>query len=248
MMKLSGAGDLVRSGQAQMAPVSGQLATNYSTFAGGAGPALDTLAGNDRALSTQLDEAARSDRTGRTSSGTVVNGAAADTNGLAPPPTPRRPESTPGRPAPARRPTTTSRAGLQNPQCPHGRDAAVDGLRRWRTGGRRVAVRWWRSRDGWHVDGLFPGRGMPGFDMGQMAKMANVTGPQQGITAPQRRPVLRTQRYPVGAGAANIRAAINRLSIRGITNRGPVSTGGERDDGGVGSGSRATTECAEQLR
>src|SRR3546814_5935620 len=67
-----------------MAPLSGALATNYSTFAGGAGPALDTLAGNDRALSTQLDEAARSDRTGRTSSGTVVNGAAADTNGLAP--------------------------------------------------------------------------------------------------------------------------------------------------------------------
>ena len=84
VMKLSGAGDLVRSGQAQMAPLSGQLATNYSTFAGGAGPALDTLAGNDRALSTQLDEAARADRTGRTSSGTVVNGAAADTNGLAP--------------------------------------------------------------------------------------------------------------------------------------------------------------------
>ena len=84
VMKLSGARELVRSGQAQMAPLSGQLATNYSTFAGGAGPALDTLAGNDRALSTQLDEAARADRTGRTSSGTVVNGAAADTNGLAP--------------------------------------------------------------------------------------------------------------------------------------------------------------------
>ncbi len=84
VMKLSGAGELVRSGQAQMAPLSGQLATNYSTFAGGAGPALDTLAGNDRALSTQLDEAARTDRTGRTSSGGVVNGAAADTNGLAP--------------------------------------------------------------------------------------------------------------------------------------------------------------------
>ncbi|QEN17670.1 hypothetical protein D3H54_30890 (plasmid) [Mycobacterium sp. ELW1] len=84
VLKLSGAGELVRSGQAQMAPLSGQLATNYSTFAGGAGPALDTLAGTDRALSTQLDEAARSDRTGRTSSGGVVNGAAADTNGLAP--------------------------------------------------------------------------------------------------------------------------------------------------------------------
>ena len=84
VIKLSGARELVGTSQAQMAPLSGQLATNYSTFAGGAGPALDTLAGNDRALSTQLDDAARSDRTGRTSSGGVVNGAAADTNGLAP--------------------------------------------------------------------------------------------------------------------------------------------------------------------
>ncbi len=83
-IKLSNAGELVRSSHAQMTPLSGQLATNYGTFAGGAGPALDTLAGNDRALSTQLDEAARSDRAGRTSSGGVVNGAAADTQGLAP--------------------------------------------------------------------------------------------------------------------------------------------------------------------
>jgi cell wall-associated NlpC family hydrolase len=67
-----------------MSPLSGQLATNYSTFAGGAGPALDTLAGNDRALGTRLEEAARSDRTGRTNSGTVVNSAATDTKGLAP--------------------------------------------------------------------------------------------------------------------------------------------------------------------
>ncbi|WP_233151360.1 C40 family peptidase [Mycobacterium lehmannii] len=84
VVKLSGAGQLVRSGQERMAPLSGQLATNYGTFAGGAGPALDSLAGNDRALSTQLDEAARSDRAGRSNSGGVVKGAAADTNGLAP--------------------------------------------------------------------------------------------------------------------------------------------------------------------
>jgi cell wall-associated NlpC family hydrolase len=83
-LKLSNAGDLVRSSQLQMAPLSGQLASNYATFAGGAAPALDTLAGNDRALSTQLDEAARSDRSGRASSGGVVNAASADTRGLAP--------------------------------------------------------------------------------------------------------------------------------------------------------------------
>ena len=82
--RLTAAADQVRANQTQMAPLSGQLATNYSTFAGGAGPALDNLAGKDQALSNQLGEAARTDRTGRSSSGGVVNGASADTHGLAP--------------------------------------------------------------------------------------------------------------------------------------------------------------------
>ena len=82
--RLTSAADQVRTNHTQMAPLSGQFAASYSTFAGGAGPALDNLAGKDQALSTQLDEAARSDRTGRSSSGGVVNGASADTHGLAP--------------------------------------------------------------------------------------------------------------------------------------------------------------------
>ena len=82
--KLSGAGDLVRSGQARISGLSGQFSTGYGVFAGGAGPALDGLAGTDDRLSGQLREAAGSDRTGRMASGSVVNGAAADTAGLAP--------------------------------------------------------------------------------------------------------------------------------------------------------------------
>ena len=117
-----------------MAPLSGQLATNSLHLRRRRGPGPGHLAGNDRALSTQLDEAARSDRTGRTSSGTVVNGAAADTNGLAlftnTPPARKHP----GRPAPARRPTT-SRAGLQNPRRADGGDVGGRWLRRPRRWG-----------------------------------------------------------------------------------------------------------------
>ena len=82
--KLSGAGDLVRDGQSRISGLSGQFATSYGVFAGGAGPALDNLAGTDQQLSNQLREAAGSDRGGRATSGAVVNGAAADTAGLAP--------------------------------------------------------------------------------------------------------------------------------------------------------------------
>lgn len=56
---------------------------------------------------------------------------------------------------------------------------------------------------------------MPGFDMGQMAKMANVTGPQRGS---QRRSAGRFSAHsdiPSAPGAANIRAAINRARSQG---------------------------------
>jgi len=82
--RLGGAGDLVRAGQGRIAGLSGDFATNYGMFAGGAGPALDGLAGADDQLGGQLGEAAGSDRTGRSTSGSVVNGAAADNAGLAP--------------------------------------------------------------------------------------------------------------------------------------------------------------------
>jgi hypothetical protein len=220
VMKLSGAGDLVRSGQAQMAPLSGQLATNYSTFAGGAGPALDTLAGNDRALSTQLDEAARADRTGRTSSGTVVNGAAADTNGLAPlTNTPagqkallvalRQRVAQQQQVVQAYKTRSARMAALMRSMAYSGR-APVGGGTPFGGGGAGM---------GGMSMGSSRGGGMPGFDMGQIAKMANVTGPQRGS---QRRSAARFSAHsdiPSTPGAANIRAAINRaLDLKGITN------------------------------
>jgi hypothetical protein len=83
-IRLAGAGDLVRAGQGRIEGLSGDFATNYGAFAGGAGPALDELAGADDRLGNQLGDAATSDRTGRSASGSVVNGAAADTAGLGP--------------------------------------------------------------------------------------------------------------------------------------------------------------------
>ncbi|WP_027332082.1 lytic transglycosylase [Mycolicibacterium tusciae] len=221
VLKLSGAGELVRSGQAQMAPLSGQLATNYSTFAGGAGPALDTLAGTDRALSTQLDEAARSDRTGRTSSGGVVNGAAADTNGLAP---------------------------FTN--TPAGQKALLVALRNrvaqqqqvvqaYKTRSARMAalMRSMRYAGGSPVGGGTPfggggmgmpmgssrGGGFPNFNIPQLARAANLSGQLNS----GRRPLadryagmrVRPSDIPATPGAATIGAAINRaLDIKGITN------------------------------
>ena len=222
VMKLSGAGDLVRSGQAQMAPLSGQLATNYSTFAGGAGPALDTLAGNDRALSTQLDEAARTDRTGRTSSGTVVNGAAADTNGLAP---------------------------FTN--TPAGQKALLVALRQ-RVAQQQQVVQAYKTRDaqmaamlrsiayggGGAVGGGSPfgasgagigrpmgssrGGGFPSFNLPQLARAANLTGQIHSGRRPlaDRQAGTRLRRSDIASSpvAGGIDAAISRaLDIKGIT-------------------------------
>jgi hypothetical protein len=220
VMKLSGAGEMVRSGQAQMAPLSGQLATNYATFAGGAGPALDTLAGNDRALSTQLDEAARTDRTGRTSSGGVVNGAAADTNGLAPltnTPAGQKALLVALRNRVAQQQqvvqaykTRSARMASMLQSMAYGGGAPVGGGSPFGGGGAGM---------GGMSMGSSRGGGMPGFDVGQIAKMANVTGQQRG---PQRRTGARlaaNSDIPSTPGAANIRAAINRaLDLKGITN------------------------------
>jgi cell wall-associated NlpC family hydrolase len=81
---LTGAGDMVRGGVAQMSGLSGDFAASYTAFGGRAGARLDRLAGTDQRLSGQLHDAARADRIGRTTSGGVLNGAAADTAALAP--------------------------------------------------------------------------------------------------------------------------------------------------------------------
>jgi len=81
---LATAGDLVRSGQQRVATLSGVFPATYTQFATDAGPALDAAADKDKNLSSTLRESASTDRNGRQSSGSVVNGAASDTASLAP--------------------------------------------------------------------------------------------------------------------------------------------------------------------
>jgi hypothetical protein len=81
---LAAAGDLVRGGQQRMSGLSGVLPVKYGGFATDAGAALDGGAGTDNSLGGQLQDAAGADRSGRASSGAVVNGAATDTASLAP--------------------------------------------------------------------------------------------------------------------------------------------------------------------
>ena len=81
---LTAAGDLVRGGHQRIAALSGALPAGYTTFATDAGPALDAAAKADDTLGTNLRDAAGADRSGRGTSGSVVNGAASDTAALAP--------------------------------------------------------------------------------------------------------------------------------------------------------------------
>jgi hypothetical protein len=81
---LTAGGNLLRNGQTQMSSQSGALAAKYGSFATDAGPALDAAGDADAQLGDHLRGAADTDRSGRTRSGSVVNGAAADTAALAP--------------------------------------------------------------------------------------------------------------------------------------------------------------------
>jgi cell wall-associated NlpC family hydrolase len=81
--RLVGAASLVRAGGAQMSGLSGEMPSRYSDFAAGAGSTLDDLADTDDGMSAALDNAVGADRSGRTDSGAVVAGAAADTSSLA---------------------------------------------------------------------------------------------------------------------------------------------------------------------
>ncbi len=81
---LAAAGGVVRRGQERISALSGALPMGYTRFATDAGPALTSSAEADASLGSNLRESAGADRSGRATSGAVVNGAAADTNGLAP--------------------------------------------------------------------------------------------------------------------------------------------------------------------
>ena len=78
------AGESVRSALAQTSDLSGDSAAAYRAFAGGAGAALDGLAALDGRLGDHAVEAAHVDRTGRATSGGVIDRAAADTAELSP--------------------------------------------------------------------------------------------------------------------------------------------------------------------
>jgi cell wall-associated NlpC family hydrolase len=81
--RLAGAGQSVRGSWQQMSGLSGEMPSRYGDFAAEAGSALEEMAGTDDGLSTALGNAAGADRSGRTDSGAVVAGAAADTSSLA---------------------------------------------------------------------------------------------------------------------------------------------------------------------
>ena len=81
---LAGAAELVGHGHRRMAGLSGALPATYGTFATDAAPGLGRVSTADNRLGTQIHDAVQVDWTGRTNSGSVVNGAAADTAALAP--------------------------------------------------------------------------------------------------------------------------------------------------------------------
>ena len=82
-LELVHAGKLVSGGVSQASPQSGVFAADYTAFGDEASADLYRLAGNDERLGGHLQDAARADRTGRSTSGRVVNGAAVDTATLA---------------------------------------------------------------------------------------------------------------------------------------------------------------------
>ncbi|WAJ48023.1 C40 family peptidase (plasmid) [Mycobacterium sp. Aquia_216] len=81
---LGGAAELVRHSHHRMSGLSGVLPATYSTFATDAAPGLVKASTADNRLGTQIHDAVQVDWTGRANSGSVVNGAAADTSTLAP--------------------------------------------------------------------------------------------------------------------------------------------------------------------
>jgi cell wall-associated NlpC family hydrolase len=81
---LAGAAELVRHSHQRMSGLSGVLPATYTTFATDAAPALGRVSTADNRLGTQIHDAVQVDWTGRANSGSVVDGAAADTTTLAP--------------------------------------------------------------------------------------------------------------------------------------------------------------------
>lgn len=82
--RLEQAGQSVRNVVRTMSGMTGELSSQYGVFATDSATALDGAAGADSAVGTVLDNAALSDRSGRTESGVTVAEARNDTASLSP--------------------------------------------------------------------------------------------------------------------------------------------------------------------
>jgi hypothetical protein len=86
---LAAAGDLVRKGRPKMTGLSPRaLPAHYTRFTADTMQASDAASSTDIRLRGQVQDAAGADRSGRASSGAVVNGAVTDAASL----TPARPQ------------------------------------------------------------------------------------------------------------------------------------------------------------
>lgn len=82
--RLRGTAQLVAAGRRRFSAGAGDFAAGYDRFAARGGPALERLARLEGRLDGALTDAAGADRRGRTQSGAVIDGAAADRMALAP--------------------------------------------------------------------------------------------------------------------------------------------------------------------
>ena len=195
---LATAGDLVRTGQVRMAPLSGNLASRYRRFAAGAGPTLFGMAGTDEALGGRLQVATDSDQSGRADSGAVRAGAAGDTAALSP---------VAGTPAGQRALVAALRARVAQQQriieAQRVRDARLAAVVRSLAYGRRHT-----AGGGMPLGGIpFGGGGMGGSGTG----MPPPAGGGRPRTMLASRVEHRAADIPGGPGDAAARAALSRL-------------------------------------
>jgi peptidoglycan DL-endopeptidase CwlO len=208
--RLAGAGELVRDGGQRMSRLSGDMPTRYGVFAAGAGSAVDDLAGTDGGLSAALDDAAGADRSGRADSGAVLQGAGADSAGLA---------AVSHTAAGEKALITVLRSRVSQQQqvvaAYRARDARLAGLLRSLAYGRRGGAGTGLPVGGgipWGAAGL--GGGMP-TGAGMLSGLSGLTGlpgrSRHHRAALVSRTERRADRVPGGPGQVAVRAALAKL-------------------------------------
>lgn len=197
---LAAAGDLVRTGQASMASLSGDLASRYGRFAAGAGPMLYGMAGTDDSLGGQMQAAAGSSQSGRANSGAVLDGAASDTAVLSP---------VSGTPAGQRAIVAALRARLAQQRhiidAQRAEDARLAAMVRSLVYGRRRA-----ASGGMPLGGSGFGGGGGGTPLGGLSGLSAGGGRGRTILA-SRADSMRSADIPGEPGAGAATAALSRL-------------------------------------